>query len=122
MKILVDDAREITHEQATAYQATGKKPPTIKASKKKTAKLTTPPSVAEVVKRMYIRLEHSEDQDMLMSLKSTIDGRKGNTEVVLVLGNNDNKQIIKLPMRVIPDDETVTSISALVGADNVKLH
>nr|MBA3758521.1 hypothetical protein [Candidatus Saccharibacteria bacterium] len=51
-----------------------------------------------------------------------IDGRKGNTEVVLVLGANENKQIIKLPMRVIPDAETIDTIGLLVGANNVKLH
>lgn len=125
VKVLIDDAREVTHEQAAAYQATGKKKNTPKQSKtvKKVAKsLVTDAVDAQVAKRIYIRLEHSNDQDMLLSLKTAIDGRKGDTEVVLVLGVNENKQIIKLPMRVIPDEETLVSIGSLVGIDNVKLH
>jgi hypothetical protein len=39
-----------------------------------------------------------------------------------VLGKQESKQIIKLPMRVMPDDETLGSIGELVGVDNVKLH
>ncbi|MBA3756869.1 MAG: DNA polymerase III subunit alpha, partial [Nitrosomonas sp.] len=78
IKIMVDDAREITHEQAQAYRSTGKKKATPKASK--STKLATkafdaPTISAEIDKRVYIRLEHSNDQDMLLSLKTTIDGR-----------------------------------------------
>lgn len=124
VKVMVDDAREITHEQAMAYQATGKKknPPKPRKQSSAAVKPVTETIAAEIAKRVYIRLEHSNDQDMLLSLKSTIDGRKGDTEVVLVLGANDNKQIIKLPMRVTPDNETIVTIGELVGADNVKLH
>lgn len=125
VKILIDDVREITHEQAAAYQTTGKKKAAPKPTKavKKVIKSVVADAVDEqVAKRIYIRLEHSNDQDMLLLLKSAIDSRKGDTEVVLVLGANDSKQIIKLPMRVIPDEETLASIGGLVGTDNVKLH
>jgi DNA polymerase-3 subunit alpha len=130
IKIMVDDAREITPEQAQAYQETGKKKTAPKPVKAKKNKLTAgaasaavrPAASTQLAPRVYIRLEHSNDQDMLLSLKSTIDGRKGDTEVVLVLGASDNKQVIKLPMRVIPDEDTMLSIGQLVGVDNVKLH
>lgn len=126
VKIMVDDAREVTHEQAQAYQATGKKKNPPKPGKIKQSKAVVKPVAetiaAEIARRVYIRLEHSDDQDMLIALKTTIDGRKGDTEVVLVLGADDNKQIIKLPMRVTPDDETIVTIGQLVGSDNVKLH
>lgn len=126
IKILVDDAREVTYEQAAAYQATGKKKAEPKPTKsRKTAPATTTPMPSvetEIPKRVYIRLENSNDQDMLLSLKSAIDSRKGNTEVVLVLGAHNNKQIIKLPMRIVSDDETLQLLGQLVGGDNVKLH
>src|SRR5690606_8048427 len=113
-----------TIEQAKAYQETGKKKNIPKAAKLKVTKKepTTQAFVTEVAKRVYIRLEHSDDQDMLISLKTTIDGRKGDTEVVLVLGAKEDKQIIKLPMRVDPAEDTLLSIRQLVGAENVKLH
>ncbi len=124
VKILIDDAREVTHEQAAAYQATGKTKAVPKPAKKKKVLNTSVAQAveAQVAQRIYIRLEHSNDQDMLLSLKSAIDNRKGDTEVVLVLGPDKNKQIIKLPMRVIPDDETIGSLGQLVGISNVKLH
>lgn len=125
VKVLIDDAREITHEQAAAYQATGKKkavPKPGKRVKNVSASVVTEALDVQVARRIYIRLEHSEDQEMLLSLKTAIDSRKGDTEVVLVLGKNENKQIIKLPMRVIPDAETLGFIGELVGAENVKLH
>ncbi len=124
VKILIDDAREVTHEQALAYQATGKKKQVPKPGKTKKVAHTSVAETEELqaAKRIYIRLEHSNDQDVLLLLKTTIDSRKGQTEVVLVLGSNENKQIIKLPMRVNPDEETLRTISNLVGSDNVKLH
>lgn len=120
LKILVDDAREITSEQAAAYQATGKKKKVPKASKKVT--VASKPSVVEPVNpRLYIRVEKSDDTDTLMNLKSTIDGTKGETEVVLVVGPEASKQIIRLPMRV-HADEAMTALVELVGTDNIKLH
>ncbi len=121
VKILVDDAREITADQAAAYQATGKSKKTPKAGKKT---VTPKPTIAAnaVTPKLYIRLEKSDDQDKLISLKEAIDQHHGETEVVLVLGANDNKQIIKLPMRVNTQDDSLSSFGALVGAENVKLH
>lgn len=121
-KILVDDAREITHEQAGAYESTGKK---LKGPKKR---VTTPTVAAEPAinvetpanPRLYIRLQDASDQGTLISLKQTIDSHGGDTEVVLVLG--DNKQIIKLPMRIEQSDDALAEIHDLVGETNVKLH
>jgi DNA polymerase-3 subunit alpha len=121
LKILVDDAREITSEQAAAYQATGKKKKVPKPSKK-VAMVAKKPFVVEPVNpRLYIRVEKSDDTDTLMSLKSTIDSKQGETEVVLVVGPESSKQIIRLPMRV-HADEAMNDLSELVGAENIKLH
>lgn len=124
VKVLVDDAREITSEQAAAYQATGKSVKTPKPkSKVLAAKATLPKQEVELTdRRLYIRLEKSDDATTLMSLKETIDGNQGDTEVVLVLGPDDKKQIIRLPMRVSTSDESIELLSDLVGATNLKLH
>jgi DNA polymerase-3 subunit alpha len=121
LKILVDDAREITSEQAAAYQATGKKKKVPKPNKK-VAMVIKKTSIVETVNpRLYIRVEKSDDTDTLMSLKSTIDSKRGETEVVLVVGPEASKQIIRLPMRV-HADEAMSALSELVGTDNIKLH
>ncbi len=124
VKILVDDAREVTFQQAKAYQSTGKKK-NIPKAKKATAQATVakPSSVvSDEVKRLYIRLEKSDDNSMLLSLKSLLDEKKGDNEVVLVLGPSDNKQIIRLPMRVSCTPTNINAIGELVGSNNVKLH
>lgn len=120
LKVMVDDAREITHEQASSYQSTGKKAKTPKAKK------TTPPtkdvSKVSASKRLYIRMENSDDQNLLRSLKEAIDVHKGETEVVLVLGSSTAKQAIKLPMKIDYADEAIQSLQTLVGSANVKLQ
>ncbi len=128
VKIMVDDAREITAEQAQAYQATGKKlkvPGTAKKSAASAGKLKSvgsAKSAAAASPRVYIRLKDGADQALLMSLKQTIDDNAGETEVVLVLGSPENKQIIKLPMRMKAEDAALEKLRGLAGAPNIKLQ
>ncbi len=120
LKILVEDAREITPDQAAAYESTGKKKKTLKPTKKavKVVKMATAkPEIA----RLYVRMHESDDTDKLMVLKSAIDGKIGETEVVLVVGPEESKQIIRLPMRVHAEG-VMDELSELVGSENVRLH
>jgi DNA polymerase-3 subunit alpha len=72
--------------------------------------------------RVYIRLQNSNDQQTLLSLKAALDKFKGDTEVVLVLGPaNNTPQIIKLPARINKQSETLSHLMDLVGKDNVKV-
>jgi len=123
IKILVDDAREVTYEQAAAYQARGKKPAVPKPKKPAVAQARAEPAPTKFVEpKLYIRLAKSDNQDMLISLKEAIDAHKGSTEVVLVLGEHSQKQIIKLPMRMSAHQESLSLLGGLVGKENVKLH
>jgi DNA polymerase-3 subunit alpha len=117
IKILVDEAREITHEQAAAYQSTGKrqKIPSTKVTTKKP--LAAP--AAEKDKRVYVRLMSSQDEAMLNALKQVMDEYSGSTEVVLVLGEDDSKQIIKLPSGMMATDDAITKLRAAVGDERV---
>lgn len=127
LKIMVDDAREITAEQAQAYQGTGRKLK-MPGARKKVAALraagTTmstgaPPVTAP---RLYIRLADSSDQALLLALKQHIDGNPGNTEVVLILGPAASKQIIKLPGRITEEESAIAKLRDVVGAANLKLQ
>jgi hypothetical protein len=141
VKILVDDAREITAAQVTAYQPTGKKmrPPGSRRSaaaavtatkgvdpeelkKKKVAAAASIGPAKPVVERIYIRLHDSQNQDLLRSLKQSIDESQGSTEVVLVLGPSDSKQIIKLPGGIHKDQPLLEKLEKLCGANNVKVQ
>ncbi|HSX46936.1 MAG TPA: DNA polymerase III subunit alpha [Patescibacteria group bacterium] len=118
VKIMVDDAREITHDQAAAYQATGKKPKTPKAGKK-AASVGVPKSASTMPNRVYVRLQSGADQSALLSLKQTIDAHPGDTEVVLVIG--EQKQIIRLPNRIAHESGLV-ELQGLIGAEHVVLQ
>jgi DNA polymerase-3 subunit alpha len=129
IKIIADDAREITPQQATAYQATGKKAkiPKIRPvtysgdSKNKTTKISNNDETP-VQERVYIRLENTEDQQTLITLKQTIDIHHGTTEVVLVLGESTGKQAIKLPGGIDANSEGLLKLKELVGADNLVIR
>ena len=124
IKIIADDAREITPAQATAYEATGKK---AKLPKLRMVPMAAKPSTTSsdndnettAQERVYIRLENTEDQQKLLSLKQTIDGHQGSTEVVLVLGESSMKQAIKLPGGIDAKSEGLEKLQQLVGADNL---
>ncbi len=126
VKIMVDDAREITPEQASSYQATGKKVKSPKAATKSVKAVTNTKSVTEPAEksssRIYIKLPDTENQEMLLTLKSTLDQYVGTTDVVLVLGDGATKQIIKLPSGVSDTPDAISAFSDLVGAANVKRH
>lgn len=125
VKVMVDDAREITTKQATAYQATGRKPKTPKAPKIKVSSMVGPgaKAVSEITapERIYIRVESSKDQVLLTSLKQTLDEYRGSTEVVLVLGDENSRQAIKLPAGLDRDSEGIFKLRELVGVKNLKI-
>ncbi len=118
LKILIDDAREITHEQATAYQPIGKtqKKPKAKKAVESTSKSTKPVSP----KRIYIRMKSSGDTGLLMNIREIITTSPGSVEVVLVLGDDSDKQAIRLPQKTSDSSEVIESINAIVGSDNVR--
>jgi DNA polymerase-3 subunit alpha len=137
LKILVDDGREVTHEQAAAYQQTGRKQREIKVAKRKGSVLKTAVAAAKAERtdasivadapldrpsRVYIRLMKSDDSALLQSLKMTIDECAGESEVVLVLGPDTAKQAIKLPGRMDCAETNVTRLRELVGHSNVVLQ
>jgi len=112
-KIMADEAREITLEQAQAYQATGKKTtaPKVKA----------PTAKSPVAQRLYIRITDSSDQTLLAGLKKITDENAGDCEVVLVVGPEETKQAIKLPNKIANKKPVFESLEVLVGPENIKL-
>lgn len=127
VKIMVDDAREITSQQASAYQETGKKTKTPKVAKKSAAAAKPAPATFAVtdqpiLERLYIRLQDTKDEQTLLTLKETIDAHQGDTEVVLVLGQAASKQAIKLPGGIDRHGGGLAKLQVLVGADNLVLQ
>ena len=98
LKLLVDDAGQFLREEAISYKAGGQSKlviDTVGASSR--AKVQPKVTGHE---RLYIRLEDSSNQPLLLSLKEKLDHHQGQTEVVLVTGPVSSKQIIKLPQSI----------------------
>jgi hypothetical protein len=124
VKIAVDDAREITSEQATSYQLTGRKlkvPSVNKKAVAAVAKASTSEST-DHARRIYVRMTDSSDQALLLKLKQLLDQSPGETDVVLVLGPPSSKQIIKLPVGVKNSEDLINNLKAIAGSDHVRLH
>lgn len=114
LKILVDEAREISVEQAEAYQKTGKRKKPPKENKIKNTDSRS--------KKLYIRITDSNDTEKLQIIKKNIDENSGATEVILVVGRNNEKKAIKLPSKVEINDNIISKFSEVVGAENCKLY
>lgn len=128
VKVLADEAREITVAQADAYQARGRsvKLPSTKQTKARrvvsSASNMQKSQVENPDKKLYLRLMNSEDQSQLISLKQVIDASPGSTDVVLVIGKPENKQIIKLPTGIEINENTVGQLKAIVGSEYVVMQ
>jgi len=118
IKVIVDEARQVTLEQATAYQPTGKKVKAPQSKPKVTQQITAAKSAPN---RTYIRLLTTADKEKLQQLKQLVDATEiGADEVVLIVGSGEDKQAIRLPNRVTATAELTQGLVALFGADNVK--
>jgi DNA polymerase-3 subunit alpha len=123
-QILVDSAREVTHAEVKNYVPNMKKikTPKVKNEKKKVVNSRTAKDAPKIEKRLYIKLPSSYQQAILLELKSVIDAAPGDTEVVLVIGEGEQRQIIKLPMSISNDPGSHVAIQKIVGVSNVKLQ
>jgi DNA polymerase-3 subunit alpha len=124
LKMLVDKAQSVSLGKAKNYQPKGKlyEIGKSKSSRSSTGFSTGRSSAAEsasVKQRLYIRLENSQDQPLLMTLKEKLDGYHGETEVVLVTGPKTSKQIIKLPQTIDVNEESLRDLASVFGALNV---
>lgn len=121
LKIIVDDVREVTHTQAVNYQATGKtlRVPKVGSKTKKQTKSQNIIEEKQAEQRIYIKMKDTSDIDALAQLKKNIDQTPGQTEVVLVVGDGQDRQIIKLPNKVEPEENLIKESQALFGLENV---
>jgi len=129
LKVLVDDARALSLAEAQGY-ADGqeiniefkepKSNPFRQSSQPKgSLKTTNKGKKSDKPPRLYIRLINSDDQPLLSSLKQKLDGHIGGTEVVLVTGPTDSKQIIKLPQTIEVSEQSLRDLADIFGSTNV---
>jgi len=71
---------------------------------------------------VYIRLADANDGKLLIDLKRTIDKFSGAGKVIMVLGEKENRQAIKIPGGFDHNNpDAFSELSLVVGQDNIKL-
>jgi len=127
VKIMVDDARELTADQAKNYVATGKtyKKPKGKITKKTFKKAENKASASSAPRpdpRLFVRIVDTSNRVQLEDLKSLVDRFPGSTPVVLVVGPDDSKKLVKVPGGVVPEPELVDALRQIFSEQNVILQ
>jgi DNA polymerase-3 subunit alpha len=123
-KIVADDVKLISRETALNYTASGKtveaKPGSRNKFRNTKEKVPTKREAPEDrVHKVYIRLEDSSDQALLMNLKEKLDGYSGSNEVILVTGPKDDKKAIRLPQSIEVNEESIRELAGIFGSTNV---
>jgi DNA polymerase-3 subunit alpha len=118
VKLIADDIKPVSREEAVNYKSRGASVTLKPARGAQPAKI---PKKADDPKdhKIYIRLEDSSDQGVLMDLKEKLDGFSGNNEVVLVTGPQANKQAIRLPQTISINEESIRELAKIFGSTNV---
>jgi len=104
IKITADEVQELNESQAASYKPAAKTVPT-----------------SETAEKLYINLLTKNDEQTLLSLKKTIDNHQGSTQVILVLGDPQTKQAIRLPGGIDKADSALNELGELVGPENLVL-
>jgi DNA polymerase III subunit alpha len=118
IKFIAEEVRPVSQKEAHDYQPTGKRAAISRAGFGPVSPVKMKPA-ASLTTKLYIRLEDSSNHPLLVELKQTLDGHSGASEVVLVTGPNDGKQIIKLPQTVDINEDSIRQLAKIFGPTNV---
>ena len=110
LKVIPEKVELISAQDAKNYKPKSKRPIA--------PKIVTAPNVIST-QRLYIRIENSDDQTLLMALKQKLDDHRGETEVVIVTGPSEGKQVIKLPQTVSLNEQSMRDLATVFGPTNV---
>lgn len=127
-KVIADEVVFVTNDELDNYQKSGKKMKAPKAKAHTKEPVTTPVieasnvtyvPVDETPKKLYVHVKQPDDHETLLQLKKCLNGFPGECEIILVLGEREQKSALRLPFRVDPQDSLKAQIAELYGADCV---
>ena len=73
--------------------------------------------------KVYLKLNDLSDTKVLNGIKEIMNLYPGPTTVIIVIGEDDSKQAIKLPAGIsIEDENSIKNLSILVGSNNLKIN
>ncbi len=115
LKLLVDEASEVTSELLNNYQPTGKY-----AKVPKKSEISEPDSQHHST--VYMQIPNIEDQAKLGAIKLLLEQHPGTQHAVVVIGTNDSKKAVRLPFGVTISADMKNSLEQLLGKECVVLR
>ena len=70
---------------------------------------------------LFVHLKNPEDHDSLFKIKKACNASPGLDQFVLVMGEEENKTAIRVPIHINPTEKLLNDIACIVGGDCVKL-
>ncbi len=127
VKVVADSIVIVTNEELDNYQSTGQ---TMKAPKKRSIKKQPPIAsepeskityvpINETPPKIYVHVKQPDDHAALLALKKTFNDFPGDSEIILVLGEQKDSAI-RLPFRAEASDELQQSVEAIYGQGIIK--
>lgn len=119
-KLLVEKIELVLAQDAGGYKLGSKK--TAPTVAKKPKKADAGDQENDPKKRLYIRIENSGNQALLIRLKEKLDSHSGETEVVIVTGPSELKEVIKLPQTININEQSLRDLASMFGSTNVVIR
>lgn len=126
-KIIADEITIVTNQELDDYKSTGKKMKTPKA-KAAVGNKPAPPKesftyhpVEDKLPIIYTKLPDPRDEKKLLSLKKAFNAHPGESEIILVLGD-DKSSALRLPFKANACDELKSAIGDILGPELVKFR
>lgn len=124
-KMIVDELASVSDSDLRSYESTGRKMAvpdkrapyrrrvSASASASKPKAVDYVPIEAESPKTLYLRIDDPTNTDKLLSLKSACSDYPGETDVIMVIG--ENKTALRLPFRVSVEDGLTSKLVDTIG-------
>lgn len=120
-KINVSGAREVIRDEAIAFKPSGRKKKQLSELKSK-GKKSDSKQKKDGEQKLYVRIPTFQDSERLKALKEYVDSHAGETDVVIVVGEGDERKAVKIQEKTAVHEDAMNGYFELFGAENVKLH
>lgn len=120
-KVVVNDMVIVSQEELDSYKSTGKKLKSPTSNKKISGKKETSETIDEkpnLPQTMYIHVKNTNDHDSLREMKRQLSDFPGESQIILVLGE-DKTSAIRLPFTASISDSLVNKLQSIYGEEQV---
>lgn len=120
-KIIVESIKIVSQDELDNYTSTGEKlkiPTATKKPETKEASETSHKTDEKTEKTMYIHVKDTNDHDSLREMKKELNNYPGDSQVILVLGE-DKASAIRLPFTTKLSDGLIVNLKAIYGPEQV---